>query len=124
MPQALLRQLSCGLALAGLALALLSSPAGCAGGQLGAGSEDLSAARAAFSEGASVFAQQCAGCHGGRGEGTERAPSVIGIGALPVYPSDHNRATNAAFSDPRTLEEEARARPAGWWLTNDPKHTQ
>jgi mono/diheme cytochrome c family protein len=112
MPQAL-RQLSCGLAPVGLALVLLSSPAGCAAGQLGASDENLSSARSAFSDGAKLFSQNCAGCHGGRGEGTERGPAVIGIGALPVYPSDHNKATNAAFSDPRTLEEEARARPAG-----------
>ena len=63
--------------------------------------------------GADLFAQNCAGCHGSKGEGSERGPSVIGIGALPVYPSDHDRSTNSAFSDPQTLEDEARARPAG-----------
>ena len=96
-----------------LAAGLLVSLAGCAGGQLGASDEDLSAARAAFTEGADLFVEKCAGCHGSKGQGSERGPSVIGIGALPVYPADHDRSTNSAFSDPQTLEDEARARPAG-----------
>lgn len=87
--------------------------AGCAGAQLGASDETLAAARTAHTEGAELFATHCASCHGEKGEGTERGPSVIGLGALPVYPSDHDRATNSAFSDPQTLEEESRARPAG-----------
>jgi mono/diheme cytochrome c family protein len=92
---------------------LIASLTGCAGGQLGASDEDLSTARSAFTQGADVFTASCAGCHGERGEGGERGPGVIGLGALPVYPSDHDRATNSAFSDPQTLEEEARVRPAG-----------
>ena len=98
---------------AALALGVLGVLVGCAGGQLGATDENISSARSAFAEGADLFTKSCAGCHGGRGEGSERGPGVIGIGALPVYPSDHDRATNSAFSDPQTLEEEARARPAG-----------
>jgi mono/diheme cytochrome c family protein len=114
MPHALLRHLLRRFVPVGLTLGALSiSLAGCAGGQLGAGEENLSAARSAFAEGSDLFTKNCAGCHGSRGEGSERGPGIIGLGALPVYPSDHDRATNSAFSDPQTLEEEARVRPAG-----------
>jgi mono/diheme cytochrome c family protein len=114
MPTPLLRPLSRRLASVALTAATLTiSLGGCAGGQLGASDEALSEARSDFTQGADLFSAKCAGCHGARGEGSERGPAVIGLGALPVYPSDHDRATNSAFSDPQTLEEEARARPAG-----------
>lgn len=98
------------------ALAVVASVAlalACGASHLGASEANLVQAKAAAAEGGEVFSAHCAGCHGERGEGTERGPAVIGAGALPTYPGDHNRATNSAFSDPQALEEEARARPAG-----------
>jgi mono/diheme cytochrome c family protein len=87
--------------------------AACGATQLGATDANLATARSGATAGASLFDSRCAGCHGARGEGTGRAPAVIGVGALPVYPSDQNRASNSAFNDPQALEEESRARPAG-----------
>jgi len=95
------------------ALAVPALAAACGATQLGATDANLATARAGSTRGADLYAAHCAGCHGERGEGTGRAPSVIGVGALPVYPSDHSRAANSAFSDPQSQEEESRARPAG-----------
>src|SRR5690242_1695526 len=39
-------------------------------------------------EGAALFAEQCARCHGRHGEGIADAPIVLGPGALPEYPRD------------------------------------
>jgi mono/diheme cytochrome c family protein len=36
-----------------------------------------------IAEGGKLFAEHCAGCHGPAGEGTDKAPPVIGKGALP-----------------------------------------
>jgi mono/diheme cytochrome c family protein len=101
------------VALAPAVLAGLSFAAACGVTQLGATDANLARARSGSSRGAEVYATQCGRCHGERGEGTAAGPSVIGAGALPVYPSDQDRASSGAFADPQTLEEEARARPAG-----------
>jgi mono/diheme cytochrome c family protein len=92
---------------------LLALAIACGAMQLGATDANLSAARSRAARGADLFASHCASCHGARGEGTGKAPAVMGAGALPVYPSDQDRATRSAFNDPQTLEEESRARPAG-----------
>lgn len=36
--------------------------------------------------GAKLYAQNCASCHGDKGEGTGGAPAVVGKGALPLDP--------------------------------------
>jgi mono/diheme cytochrome c family protein len=95
------------------ATSLVALAAACGAMQLGATDANLSAARSRAAHGAELFASRCAPCHGARGEGTGKAPAVMGAGALPVYPSDQDRATRSAFNDPQTLEEESRARPAG-----------
>ncbi|MBN1610816.1 MAG: cytochrome c [Polyangiaceae bacterium] len=94
-------------------VSLLALGMACGAMQLGATDANLSAARSRAARGADLFASRCASCHGARGEGTGKAPAVMGAGALPVYPSDQDRATRSAFNDPQTLEEESRARPAG-----------
>lgn len=39
-----------------------------------------------ISRGAAVFAGNCASCHGNSGQGTDKAPALVGAGALPLYP--------------------------------------
>ncbi len=38
-----------------------------------------------------VFTNECANCHGQRGEGLASAPPILGPGALPEYPRDTGR---------------------------------
>ncbi len=71
-----------------VAMALTS---GCGASRSGSGSAD-GAVRSPFEEqvdsGAMLFADNCARCHGAAGEGTERAPRLVGLaeGALPLDP--------------------------------------
>jgi mono/diheme cytochrome c family protein len=95
---------------AGLACLVVAA---CGVTQLGATDANLAQARDRAAQGASLFAGECARCHGERGEGQARVPAIIGAGALPVYPGDQARSADTSFSDPQTLQEEARFRPAG-----------
>jgi len=36
--------------------------------------------------GASAFSEKCARCHGAAGQGSARAPLLVGTGALPLHP--------------------------------------
>ena len=56
----------------------------CGASQQGATPRALSAARSRAPEGARIYDQQCASCHGERGEGLSSSPSVMGPTALPV----------------------------------------
>lgn len=62
-----------------------SALAACAAVQIGASDADLESARSRALHGATVFHEQCATCHGQRGEGRGAAPSILGAGALPRY---------------------------------------
>ncbi len=45
-----------------------------------------------LARGAEVFGNQCARCHGSGGEGTSRAPRLVGKGAFPLHaPEDRTR---------------------------------
>jgi mono/diheme cytochrome c family protein len=84
---------------------------GCAATQLGATPAEIALARGQSEQGASVFAGQCANCHGERGEGVGSAPAILGSGSLPEYP--RAGASGSALTDPQLLQIEAQARPAG-----------
>ncbi len=99
-----------GLSVVGIVASLATA---CGIGALGATDANLAAAKSRASTGADLFAQQCAGCHGQRGEGHGRNPAIIGAGALPMYPRDKSDSASSTLSDPNQLEEEARNRPAG-----------
>ncbi|MFM9995762.1 MAG: c-type cytochrome [Phycisphaerales bacterium] len=43
----------------------------------------FSTAEQQVAHGAKVFGGNCAACHGASGQGTERAPALVGAGALP-----------------------------------------
>lgn len=60
--------------------------AGCAVRSFGASDANLTRARNDASVGASLFASQCASCHGEHGEGGGNIPAVMGTGALRRHP--------------------------------------
>ena len=98
--------------LGALALAAFM-PWACSPTPAGAADAHLAKAKSQAYEGADVFARDCAGCHGQRGEGRGDAPSIMGAWALPVFPDDQSKTADPSLTDPQQLEEEARARPAG-----------
>lgn len=86
---------------------------GCAVTQLGATPAELAQARGQSEKGANVFANECAKCHGERGEGIGSAPAILGPGSLPEQPRDASGAAGSALTDPQLIQIEAQARPAG-----------
>lgn len=85
----------------------------CASTQFGATEENLGRARGGSPKGATLFSQQCAGCHGERGESVSSAPRIMGEGALPEMPRPRNVNADPAAGDRESLRLEARSRPAG-----------
>jgi cytochrome c553 len=85
---------------------------GCASSQTGATAADLSRAREQTAQGATVFANECASCHGQRGEGLASAPAILGPGALPEYPRASG-AGDPTIIDPQLIQIQAQTRPAG-----------
>jgi cytochrome c len=86
---------------------------GCAVTQMGATPDELSRARDQASQGATVFANECASCHGDRGQGVGSVPAVLGAGALPETPRNSMSSSDPASGDPQLLQLQAQARPAG-----------
>jgi hypothetical protein len=86
----------------------------CGATKLGATDVDLARARDQASQGAAVFSQECANCHGQRGEGLAGASAILGLGALPEYPRDYSGAgTTTTMTDPQQLQIQIQTRPAG-----------
>lgn len=73
----------------------------CAATQRGATDANLATANSKAAEGGKLFAQNCASCHGQKGEGIT-APAIIGYGALPEYPKQSSLAGNV--NDPSELQ--------------------
>jgi mono/diheme cytochrome c family protein len=94
----------------------------CASTPRGATDANLARAKSSASNGFALFEQNCASCHGDRGQSVSRAPRVMGEGALPEYPPEHNVNADPAAGDPELLRLRAQTRPAGapW---RDPFHT-
>jgi len=86
---------------------------GCATTKLGATPEELSRARDQSAAGAAVFSNECATCHGGRGEGLANATAILGPGALPEYPRDTGGTGDPTLTDPQLIQIQAQTRPAG-----------
>src|SRR4051794_18331872 len=63
-------------------LVLLACAVGCATVPAGATAEDLARAHNQAAAGATTFTNECATCHGQRGEGLGSAPAILGPGAL------------------------------------------
>jgi hypothetical protein len=95
---------------AALALAWV---AGCRVTQTGATDAELARARERTARGATLFSDQCAHCHGRRGEGRAGAPSILGALALPEFPHGDSVATGFSFQDPQDLQIQQQTRPPG-----------
>jgi len=85
----------------------------CASAPRGATEANLAKAQSGVPNGFALFEQNCASCHGKRGESVGRAPRVMGAGALPEYPPEHNVNADPAAGDPELLRLKAQTRPAG-----------
>jgi cytochrome c553 len=83
----------------------------CGATQAGATDASLIQARSRAANGSSTFTARCASCHGDRGEGKAYAPSIIGAGALPMYPRDAS--TSPSTTDPQQLQLQSQTRPPG-----------
>lgn len=92
------------------ALALITCA--CAATQLGATEAQIATGRDRASVGATVFANECARCHGSRGEGLAGAHPVLGPGALPEYPRESGSGI-ATMTDPQELQIQQQTRPQG-----------
>ena len=86
---------------------------GCARTTRGATVEAVARARDQSAQGAAVFAAECAGCHGQRGEGLGGAQAILGPGALPEYPSTSTAVGDPTITDPMLIQIQAQTRPAG-----------
>jgi hypothetical protein len=86
---------------------------GCASTQTGATAEDLVRAHDQAGQGATAFTNECAKCHGQRGEGLASAPAILGPGALPEYPRSTGSASDPTVLDPQLIQIQAQTRPAG-----------
>jgi hypothetical protein len=64
------------------------------------------------SQGATVFADECANCHGVRGEGLAGASPILGPGALSEFPRDMSGPASA-IQDPQQIQIQVQTRPAG-----------
>lgn len=75
---------------------------------------------ATVAQGKELFDESCASCHGLDGSGTDRAPSLIGVGAASVHfqvstgrmPLDNPYDAQAQEKDPKFTEEQTRAMAA------------
>jgi mono/diheme cytochrome c family protein len=86
---------------------------GCATTQTGATADDLARARTQAAQGATIFTNECAKCHGDRGEGLAGAPAILGPGALPEYPRSTGSGSDPMVLDPQLIQVQAQTRPAG-----------
>ncbi len=86
---------------------------GCATTQSGATPEELVRARGQADQGATIYMNECAKCHGQRGEGLASSPAILGPGALPEFPRTTGSATDPTVLDPQMIQIQAQTRPAG-----------
>jgi mono/diheme cytochrome c family protein len=85
----------------------------CASTPHGATDANMATALSGAPYGASAFQRNCAGCHGERGESVGRAPRILGEGALPVFPREHDINADPAAGDPELLRLREQTRPEG-----------
>jgi cytochrome c len=56
-------------------------------------------------EGGKLFAKHCAKCHGKAGEGTKKAPPIVGQGALPLDPPPGAKLRKTQFHTAQDVAE-------------------
>jgi mono/diheme cytochrome c family protein len=93
-----------------IAVALVTA---CASTPRGATEANFARAKSGSPNGATLFARECASCHGARGELASSTPQILGEGALPEYPRPRNINADPAAGDPESLKLEAQSRPPG-----------
>jgi cytochrome c len=82
--------------------------------------------QAQVARGAEVFADSCAECHGKSGQGTKKAPALVGASALPLEPRPDSKRTArfqsaadvagfATANMPPEAEERAELSEANYW---------
>ena len=54
-------------------------------------------------QGAALYAQACARCHGAAGEGSPQAPALIGRGAMPTNPPPSRRLRTGTFTTAKDI---------------------
>ena len=91
----------------------LALGAACATMPHGATDANMALARSSKADGWALFKDHCASCHGERGESISNAPRIMGQGALPELPREHDMNSDMASGDPELLRLRARTRPAG-----------
>jgi cytochrome c5 len=79
----------------------------------GATAANLAKAQSGAPAGGAAFKQECAACHGERGESAGQAPSILGEGALPELPRETDFNTEPAGADPELMRLRSQTRPAG-----------
>jgi hypothetical protein len=84
----------------------------CAPTQLGATDAQFALGQSKAATGSSVYANECANCHGQHGEGLASTPAVMGPGALPEYPRDLGNG-NPNLTDPQQIQIQQQTRPQG-----------
>jgi mono/diheme cytochrome c family protein len=92
--------------------------AACAASSRGAMQPSLERARALLPDGARLYVDRCARCHGQHGEGLAGAPDILGPDALPVYPRRNASSESPMMTDPALLQIQILTRPAGAPLRN------
>jgi cytochrome c len=60
---------------------------------------------AQVTEGGKLFAKYCAKCHGANGEGTKKAPPVVGKDALPLDPRPTQKVRKTQFHTAQDVAE-------------------
>lgn len=78
----------------------------------GATEAQFAQAKSQEQRGAELFAEECAACHGPRGQGAS-APDVMGSHALPTYPAEPTSASDPALMDPEALRLREQTRGVG-----------
>jgi cytochrome c553 len=86
--------------------------AACAATQPGATDAQMALGQSRATTGSSVYANECARCHGQHGEGLASTPPVMGPGALPEYPRDLGTG-NSNLTDPQQIQIQQQTRPQG-----------
>ena len=85
-----------------IAIGVTSAALGACGASTPRGATDahLAQAKTRAAEGALHFEQQCAGCHGDRGQGLTGGPAIMGPRALAEYPAEVTAAGNPQLANP------------------------
>ena len=98
---------------AALLMLALGVGSACASSPRGATEANFAKAKSGSANGWELFRQNCAGCHGERGESVSGAPRIMGEGALPELPPERNYAMDTTGGDPASIRLRAQTRPAG-----------